>query len=124
MASVAPCGPEVALIRNVDGEGQLPALVGVLKDIDQPLDHRGDPAGAAAGALDGGDTRPGEFEVDGAPDRGHGAVHALGDLFGYRLSEARHKYDGPLSQVGLDEREYRNHRTPGQLLLTVRRSID
>lgn len=44
------------------------------------------------------------------------------DLFGRRFSESRSKYDGPRSQVPLDERKYRMHRTPGQLLVTVRRN--
>ena len=45
------------------------------------------------------------------------------DLFGARYSEQRNKYAGPRSVVPLDEREYRSHRTPGQVLLTIRRSL-
>lgn len=45
------------------------------------------------------------------------------DLFGRRFTEERAKYDGPRSLVPLDEREIRSHRTPGQVLVTVRRSI-
>lgn len=45
------------------------------------------------------------------------------DLFGRRFSEARDKYDGPRAQVPLDERETRSHRTPGQVLVTIRRSV-
>lgn len=45
------------------------------------------------------------------------------DLFGSRFTEAREKYDGPRSTMPLEEREYRSHRTPGQVLITVRRSM-
>ncbi|HRN61396.1 MAG TPA: TonB-dependent receptor [Luteimonas sp.] len=45
------------------------------------------------------------------------------DLFGRRFSEARDKYDGLRAQVPLDERETRSHRTPGQVLVTLRRSV-
>ena len=45
------------------------------------------------------------------------------DLFGRRFTEARDKYDGPRSAMPLEEREYRSHRTPGQVLVTVRRSM-
>ena len=45
------------------------------------------------------------------------------DLFGRRFTEARDKYEGPRSTMPLEEREYRSHRTPGQLLVTIRRSM-
>src|SRR5690606_28167329 len=45
------------------------------------------------------------------------------DLFGRRFPEARDKYDGPRASMPLEEREYRSHRTPGQVLVTVRRSM-
>lgn len=45
------------------------------------------------------------------------------DLSGRRFTEMRDKYDGPRSHAALEEREYRSHRTPGQFLLSVRRSM-
>lgn len=44
------------------------------------------------------------------------------DLFGRRFSEERSHYDGPRSQVPLEELESRTHRAPGQLLITLRRN--
>ena len=39
------------------------------------------------------------------------------------IEQARDKYEGPRSTMPLEEREYRSHRTPGQLLVTIRRSM-
>lgn len=46
------------------------------------------------------------------------------DLFGLRFSEERSRYDGPRSRASGAGREILAHRTPGQVLLTVRRSLD
>lgn len=45
------------------------------------------------------------------------------DLLGRRFTEQRAKYDGPRSLVPLDEYELRSHRTPGQVLVTIRRNL-
>ncbi|GAB2507145.1 TonB-dependent receptor [Pseudoxanthomonas sangjuensis] len=45
------------------------------------------------------------------------------DLFGRGFRDDRDKYDGPRSQVPLDEREARRRRTPGTFELTFRREF-